>query len=66
MASLSVDKLNEAVFCMSNIIRKYWGKKKYLEFEINILLFNHLSCKVIVTKGIITFERIVLHSELFF
>ncbi len=41
---------------MNNIL------KKYLEFEINILLFNHLSCKVIVTKGNESYEKGTLHS----
>ena len=31
--------------------------QKYLEFEINHLLFNHLRCKVIVTKAIESYEK---------
>lgn len=36
---------------------KCYLTKKYLEFEINYLLFNHLSCKVIVTKAIESYEK---------
>ncbi|PFB94112.1 hypothetical protein COI88_13390 [Bacillus cereus] len=36
---------------------KCYAIKKYLEFEINYLLFNHLSCKVIVTKAIESYEK---------
>ncbi|PHD61905.1 hypothetical protein COF57_07825 [Bacillus wiedmannii] len=35
--------------------------KKYLEFEINHLLFNHLRCKVIVTKVIESYEKHILN-----
>jgi len=31
--------------------------KKNLEFEIFLLLFNHLRCKVIVTKAIESYEK---------
>lgn len=31
--------------------------KKYLKFEILLLLFNHLRCKVIVTKAIESYEK---------
>ncbi len=37
--------------------------KKCLEFEIFLLLFNHLRCKVIVTKAIESYENI--HSVAF-